>query len=121
MNPVQGGGDGTPGNVTFPAGESTYNAYIITGTVPKVAAQMDCPSTMGIRYRQSLPGHSLEPQSPPHPERLQIPGGFHDFAVGDAHPFWCLKNSTCRNRFNASAFVLYGPPRFRPVVFDPTS
>jgi len=29
-------------------------------------------------------------------------------------PLRCLKNSTCRNRFSASAFVLYGPPRFFP-------
>jgi hypothetical protein len=26
----------------------------------------------------------------------------------------CLKNSTWRNRFSASAFLLYGPPRFFP-------
>jgi hypothetical protein len=49
MNPVKGGGDGKPRNINFPAGESTYNAYIITDTVQNVAAQMDRLYTMGVK------------------------------------------------------------------------
>src|SRR6202034_1944499 len=30
------------------------------------------------------------------------------------YPLRCLKNSTCRRRFSASALLLYGPPRFFP-------
>jgi hypothetical protein len=49
MNPVRGGGDGIPRTVTFPAGESTYNAYIITDTVQNVATQMDRLYAMGVK------------------------------------------------------------------------
>jgi hypothetical protein len=49
MNPVRGGGDGIPRNVIFPAGESSYNAYIITDTVENVATQMDRLYAMGVR------------------------------------------------------------------------
>ena len=49
MNPVRGGGDGIVRNTVFPAGESTYNAYIITDTVQNVAARMGDLFQMGVR------------------------------------------------------------------------
>jgi len=48
-NPVKGGGDGKARNITFPAGESTYNAYIITDTLQNVTAQMDHLYAMGVK------------------------------------------------------------------------
>lgn len=48
-NPVKGGGDKEPQGIVFPAGESTYNAYIITDTVQNVATQMDRLYAMGVK------------------------------------------------------------------------
>jgi hypothetical protein len=49
MNAVRGGGDGVNQNVLFPAGESTYNVYLISDTVQNVAAQMDTLYGMGVK------------------------------------------------------------------------
>ncbi len=49
MNPIKGGGDTEPQGIVFPAGESTYNAYIITDTVQNVVAQMDRLYAMGVK------------------------------------------------------------------------
>ena len=49
MFPVKGGGDGEPQGIVFPAGESTYDAYIITDTVQNVVAQMDRLYAMGVK------------------------------------------------------------------------
>jgi len=40
-------GNGT--DVTFPAGESTYNVYLITDSVQNVTARMDDLFQMGVR------------------------------------------------------------------------
>lgn len=48
-NPVKGGGDGKKRDIHFPAGESTYNAYIITDTVQNVVMQMDRLYAMGVK------------------------------------------------------------------------
>lgn len=40
---------GNGNDVTFPAGESTYNVYIITDTVQNVTAQMDRLYAVGVR------------------------------------------------------------------------
>lgn len=49
MDPVRGGGDGIHSNVLFPAGESTYNVYLITDTPQNIALQMDRLYAMGAK------------------------------------------------------------------------
>jgi len=44
-----GNGDGSGPDLVFPAGESTYNAYLITDSVQNVVARMDDLFQMGVR------------------------------------------------------------------------
>jgi hypothetical protein len=46
---VKGGEGGNDNNFVFPAGESTYNVYIITDSLQNVAAQMDKLYNMGVK------------------------------------------------------------------------
>jgi hypothetical protein len=49
MNAVRGGGDGIERNTVFPAGESTYNVYLISDSVQNVAARMDDLYHLGVQ------------------------------------------------------------------------
>jgi hypothetical protein len=46
---VKGGSGGIDNNFVFPAGESTYNVYLITDSVQNVAAKMGRLYTMGVK------------------------------------------------------------------------
>jgi hypothetical protein len=49
MNVVRGGGDGFSQSVMFPAGESTYNVYLVSDSVQNVAIQMDRLYAMRVK------------------------------------------------------------------------
>jgi hypothetical protein len=49
MDPIRGGSNSLTQNIMFPAGESTFNVYIITDTVQNVAAQMNSLYSMGAK------------------------------------------------------------------------
>jgi hypothetical protein len=46
---VKGGFGGNNNNFLFPAGESTYNVYLISDTLQNVTTQMDRLFTLGVR------------------------------------------------------------------------
>jgi hypothetical protein len=49
LGPVKGGQGGEDDNFVFPAGESTYNVYLISDLLQNVTTQMDRLYTMGVR------------------------------------------------------------------------